>query len=33
MTTTTNGDPNFTDIILSWSLEDIFNQDLYKDQV
>ncbi|KAK2432084.1 P-loop containing nucleoside triphosphate hydrolase superfamily protein [Trifolium repens] len=31
--TTTNGDSDFTNIILSWSLQDIFNQDLYKDQV
>ncbi|XP_045829129.1 uncharacterized protein LOC123920847 [Trifolium pratense] len=31
--TTTNDDPNFTDIMFSWSLQDIFNQDLYKDQV
>ncbi|XP_057452229.1 uncharacterized protein LOC130744053 [Lotus japonicus] len=31
--TTTNTDPDLVDIILSWSLEDIFNQDFYKDQV
>ncbi|KAL2343586.1 hypothetical protein Fmac_004871 [Flemingia macrophylla] len=29
----TYGDHGFVDIIFSWSLEDIFNEDLYKDKV
>ncbi|XP_061342438.1 uncharacterized protein LOC133288644 [Gastrolobium bilobum] len=29
----TPGDHGFIDIIFSWSLEDIFNEDLYKDKV
>lgn len=28
-----SGDHGFVDIIFSWSLEDIFNEDLYKDKV
>ncbi|XP_057416063.1 uncharacterized protein LOC130710730 [Lotus japonicus] len=30
---TTNADRDLLDIMLSWSLEDIYNEDLYKDQV
>ena len=30
---TNRGDHGFKDIMFSWSLEDIFNEDLYKDKV